>query len=75
MPADTAAGWNPAAGGSVGSPDDRCAPQRLWSAEEPGVRQSKRRQQDSPEELRRNSCSGPAAPEDHGCRDPGAADR
>lgn len=75
LSADPAAGRHPAAGGLVGPPDDRRAPQRLRSPEKPGVRQSQRRQQDRPEELRRNTSSGATAPEDHRCGDPRAAHR
>lgn len=72
---DTKARWNPAAGGPVGPPNDRRAPQCLRGPEEPRVRQSKRRQQDRPEELRRYSRSGPAAQENYRCGDPRAAHR
>lgn len=73
--ADSPTGRHPAAGGPVGSPVDRCSPQRLRSPEEPGVRQSQRRQQDRLEELRRDTRSGPTAEEDHRPGDQGAAHR
>lgn len=75
MSLDSATGWHPAAGGLAGPPNDRRAPQRLRSPEEPGVWQGQRRQQDSPEELRGHTCSRPAAPEDHRRGDPRAANR
>lgn len=58
---------HPSAGRLTGPQDERGAPQRLRSAEESGVRQSQRREQSGPEELRRHPGLGPPAEEDRRC--------
>lgn len=72
---DKETGRHPAPGGPAGPSDDGSPPQCLRGLEKLGVRQSQRRQQNRPEELRRHPSAGEVAPQDHWPGDPGAGHR